>query len=406
MLKSFSFSSLRMFRDCPQKFQFQYIKRVSTPKVETADLRLGNIVHDVLRQLYRRSADGVPVSLEDTLALYESSWAEVDKDTISVGSDYMGIDDYISNGNKMLTTFHDKYFPFDQHTLLDVERKLSFTLPGTNFKFSGVVERLLKKADGTVEICDYKTGRHIVRATDPDFCYQMGLYQLAVQANFPQWDKIELAQYFLKMDEVVADRLTPERVDQLVEDLRLAVIGTIEAERRDDFPTNESPLCNYCDYIELCPAKRHRLMLEDEEKQENASGTPEQQAFDKATELLDKNDQLKQLKAETDALKSDLVRLSAELGVNRVEGQGGYVTIKSSREEKFVTKTSDPKAFAELSFIARQLELDDYFKLDGPVLMKEVIRKQRLDEASLTRLAPFIIEKETHRVTARSTKPK
>ncbi|MBU8934072.1 MAG: PD-(D/E)XK nuclease family protein [candidate division Zixibacteria bacterium] len=404
MLKSFSFSSLRSFRDCPQKFQFQYIKRVVTPRVETADLRLGNIVHDVLKQVYRRSADGVPVSLDDTLALYESSWSAVDKHTISVGSDYMGIDDYISNGHKMLTTFHQKYHPFDQHTLLDVERKLSFTLPGTDFKFSGVIDRLLKKDDGTVEICDYKTGRHIVRASDPDFYYQMGLYQLAVQANFPQWNQIELAQHFLKMDEVVADRLTPERIDQLIEDLRLSVVETIEAERRDDFPTKEGPLCNFCNFLEFCPAKRHRLMLGREEEEEGLSGLPEQQAFEKATELLDKSDQLKQLKAETDALKSDLVRLSGELSVNRIEGQGGYVTVKSSRDEKFVTKTSNPKAFAELSFVARQLELDDYFKLDGPTLMKEVFRKQRLDKESLEKLTPFVVPKETHRVTPRRNK--
>lgn len=404
MLNSYSFSSLNTFRNCPKQFEFEKIKKVSVPKVEMAHSCLGTIIHDVLKQLYRRTADGVTMSLEDTLAMYESSWAERDQKTITVGSDYMGIDDYIKNGRKMLTTFFQRYHPFDQHTVLDVEMRLTFNLPGTDFKFIAIVDRLLKKDDGTVEICDYKTGRRMTRAADPDFYYQMGLYQLAVQASFPQWDKIELAQYFLRMDEVVSDTLTPDRVEQLIEDLRLAVIETIEAERRDDFPTKEGPLCNFCDYIDLCPAKRHRLMLKNEEEQESDSVAPEQQAFQKATELLDKNDQLKQLKAETDALKSDLIRLSTELGVNRVEGDGGYVSVKSSREEKFITKTADPKAFSELSFIARQLELDDYFKLDNLALMKEIYRTKRLDEVSLAKLAPFVVEKETHRVTTRRSK--
>ena len=405
MLKSFSFSSLKTFRNCPQKFRFRYIDKVRAPKAETADLRLGNIIHDVLKQLYKRGADGVSVSLEETLSLYESLWAGIDRDKITVGSDYLGVDDYIRNGRKMLTTYHGRYYPFDQGTLLDVERKLSFTLSGTNFVFSGRIDRLLKKDDGTVEICDYKTGRRMSQTSDPDFYYQMGLYQLAVQANFPQLTNIELSQYYLRMDEIVTDKLTPDRVDQLKEDLRLTVIETIQAERLGDFPTRESGLCDYCEYEELCPARRHRLMLNREDEEE-PSVSPKQQAFDKVTELLDKHQQMKQLEAEIDALKGDLGRLATELGVNRVEGEGGYVTVKHSHEEKFVVKTADPQAFADLSFQARQLGLEEYFKLDGRALMKDVYSKRRLDDESLKKLQPFVIEKETLRVTPRLAKPK
>ena len=121
----------------------------------------------------------------------------------------------------------------------------------------------------------------------------MGLYQLAVQANFPQLTNIELSQYYLRMDEIVTDKLTPDRVDQLKEDLRLTVIETIQAERLGDFPTRESGLCDYCEYEELCPARRHRLMLNREDEEE-PSVSPKQQAFDKVTELLDKHQQMKQ----------------------------------------------------------------------------------------------------------------
>ena len=164
MLKSFSFSSLKTFRNCPQKFRFRYIDKVRAPKAETADLRLGNIIHDVLKQLYKRGADGVSVSLEDTLSLYESLWAGIDRDKITVGSDYLGVDDYIRNGRKMLTTYHGRYYPFDQGTLLDVERKLSFTLSGTNFVFSGRIDRLLKKAfmNYNVTFLHYKRENKVV----------------------------------------------------------------------------------------------------------------------------------------------------------------------------------------------------------------------------------------------------
>ncbi|MEA2031460.1 MAG: PD-(D/E)XK nuclease family protein [candidate division Zixibacteria bacterium] len=404
MLKSYSYTLLNTFLKCPQQFKFKYIDKIHVTKAESADLRLGNIIHNVLKQLYQRGSEDVPTSLEETLDLYESYWNRVEHDKIAVGSDYLGIDDYIHNGRKMLKTFHNHYYPFNQGTLLDVERLLRFTLPGTNFNFSVRIDRLWKKDDGTVEICDYKSGRHMARPTDPDFYYQMGLYQLAVQDSFPQLANIELAQYFLRMDEVVSDKLIPARLDQLIEDIRVTVIETIQAERLNDFPTRESSLCNFCDYAHLCPAKRHRFILEQEEKQDDLNESPKQQAYDKATELLDKHEQMKLLKAEIDALKHDLGYVANDLGVNRIEGLGGYVSVKHTQEEKFVTKTEDPQKFAELSFQARQLKLDEYFKLDGRALMKDIYSKKRLDEESQGKLQPFVIEKESLRVTPRLDK--
>lgn len=402
MIATYSHSSLKTFRDCPRKFKFQYLEKPDIPKRVGAETYLGNAVHRVLQLLYTRGNDGVEIPLESALAKYHEEWGKVDKTLIEVGAEFMGVDDYIRMGADMLAKHYERYRPFKHGTLLGAERFLTFHLPGTPFKLRAIIDRLWKRDDGAVEICDYKTGRHLPRPSDPDFFYQMGLYQLAVTESFPQYREIEVAQYFLRMDEVVRHRMRPDDLDQLVEDIRQAVLATNHAEKMDDFPTVESPLCAYCDYYRLCPAKRHAQMIEECPDDPAAAA---RQAYDKATEYILKHTQKKELEAELDALKEDLGRLAEELHVNKLTGDGGEVSLTTKREEKFVTKTDDPAAFADLSALARTLGLDDYFKLDSAILMKDAYLKNRLDPNVMESLSKFIRCKESTTVRVKLSKP-
>jgi RecB family exonuclease len=403
MLKSYSYSSLDTFRKCPQQFKFRYLDKIPVPKKVSADQYLGNTVHRVLQQLYKQGANGVLIPLDKAKQLYMSEWEKVNTDSIAVVSNYLGIDDYIRLGDEMLVRHYEKYQPFNQGTLLGTEVNLTFTLPGTAFKLRAIIDKFWKREDGTIEIADFKTGQHLVRAQDDAFYYQMGLYQVAVQSSYPMLEKIELAQYFLRMDEVVSRSLSPEEVDQVTEDFKNAIIATLTAERMDDFPTQEGPLCSYCDYYHLCPAKRHAKMLEEGEAEDGEGKSLPQQAYEKTTEYLEKYRQQKILKGELDVLKKELVALCDEMKVNKLRAQNGHLSVKKWREEKFVTKTENEMEFAELSALARRLKLDEYFALDGRSLMKEGYAKQRLSAEVQELLKPFVRERESVRVTAKLT---
>ncbi len=387
MLSAYSHSSLKTFRECPRKFKFQYIEKPEIPKEVSAEAYLGNAVHRVLQLLYTRGSDGVELPLTAAVERYQSEWDKVDRDKVSVVSDYMGVDDYIRVGREMLEKHYERYRPFRHGTLLGTEQFLSFTLPGTSFKLRAVVDRLWRRDDGVVEICDYKTGRHLPRPDDIDFFYQMGIYELAVRENFPQFDTIETAQYFLRLDEEVRRRMRPDELDALVEDVRVAILSTLRAAKFDDYPTNESSLCNWCEYFHLCPAKRHRAMLEDE-KSDNRPAA--EQMREKASEYIAKYRQEKQLRAELDALKNDLIQLSNEEGLTKFVGEGGSVSITVRDEEKFITKTDAADEFADLSEIVRKLGLDTYFKLDGVALMKDIFQNERVDRETLEVLKKYV----------------
>ena len=405
MSRTYSHSALSTFRSCPRQFKFQYVDRVRVPLGPTADTYMGTAVHRVLARLYKLAADGVVIPLDEVLAEYRAEWEKPDSRSIRVINERLTVDDYVQSGQKMLETYYAKHHPFDQGTLLGAEINITFGLADTPYKFRAVIDRLWKRPDGVVEIIDYKTGKNLPQGgRDPRFLYQMGLYQLAVEVKWPDFQQVELAQFYLKMDEEIRYRMAPEELDELVESLRTDVIESILAERADDFPTVESGLCDYCDFFELCPAKRHARILQEEEEAGENEKTPMVTASELAQKYIETDDRAKALKAEHDALKEDIIRVAGELGLDKLVSPAGEVSVRKSHAEKFITKTDDAAAFADLSQLARKWELDDYFKLDGRALMKEMYRKRRFSPEQADQIKPYVIEKDEVRVSIRRKK--
>ncbi len=400
MLSRFSHSSLDMFRTCPRQFKFQRIEKAEVPRRTSADIYLGAAIHRQLQNIHEQAAIGRPYSLDDAIRAYEADWEKPDREFIVVIQEHLTVDDYIENGRKMLRAYYQRYQPFDQGTLLGAEMNINFDLPGTSFRFQAKIDRLWKRPDGVVEICDYKTGRFPPQGINsPDFRRQMGLYQIAVQTNFPNFETIELAQYFLKFDEVLRRRLRSDELDEIIEQFKVDVLATDHAERLDDYPTQESPLCNYCSYFHLCPAKRHRLILESETGADSGEKATMQAAAELADKYLDVDSRIKELKLEHDALREDLVKIAGELGVDRITGSQADLSVKTKTEEKLVTRTADPNKAGDLAWLIRQWGFEDYFALNEYAFMKEVYYKGKLTDDQLAKLKDFIIAKPSSRIT-------
>ncbi len=401
MSMSYSYSSLGSFRNCPRQYKFSKIDKVKIPVKVNIEAYLGNVIHRVLQQLYNRGANNKLMPLEEALQLYQEEIEKVDQENLTIVSEYLSIDDYIGQGREMLTSHYEKYKPFDQGVQYRTEATLRFTLPGTNFNFIAKIDRLWKNEKGIIEICDFKTGKTLPRSGDINFFHQMGLYQLAVMKNYPMLEDIEVAQYFLRFGEVVRDVITPDRLEMLAEDIKQEIFAIQDAIKFNNFPPQESPLCNYCGYFELCPAKRHKIFLEDDES-ENIDR--QKLAFDKTTEFIDKYIQARTLKAEIDALKDDLDKLSVELDLTKFKGKGGSVKVTHKTDEKFITKSRSEIDYANLTALARELGLEEYFSINARSLMKEIYKLNRLEPEQMEKLAKFVITEESIRVTPKVDK--
>jgi hypothetical protein len=188
----------------------------------------------------------------------------------------------------------------------------------------------------------------------------------------------------------------------LTEDIKTTAFETFAAERLDSFPAQEGRWCHYCSFYDLCPAKRHQLMLEKQESRaEEGEQTWQQRAFSLATQYLESYRKAKTAEAELESLRSDIIALSKDHDLSTLEGATGKVTVKIDRREKFVTKSEDAQAYADLSHFVREWQLDGYFVLDSNALMKELYQKRTLNTQQLETLKRFIVEKEESRVTVK-----
>lgn len=403
MLKRYSHSAIDTYRRCPRQYKFKYIEKPDIPKRVTADAYMGNAVHRVLKQLHDAAGLGKALTLAQVLKIYDDEWDKPEKRQITVTKESVTVDDYIAAGRKMLTTYYERNFPFDQGPTLAMEKYLTCDLPNSPHRMTAIIDRLWRRPDGVVEICDYKTGAQLpAGGRDPKFFFQMGIYQLAVQQTWPDFKDIELVQYFLRLNETVTYRMSEEDLDVLAMELRNTIAETVYAERKDDFPTTEGSHCSFCEYFDYCPAKRHRLILDKEEgKGDGAERSSAESASELTEKYLDVYQRLRELKAEADALKADLARTATELGVNKLAAPSGEVSVRIERKDKFITKTQDEAGWADFGALVRALELDQYLVPDGRAILKDVYKKGLLPEDQLQKLSEFLIEKEEVTVRAK-----
>ena len=406
MAATYSHSSLGTFRQCPQKYKFEKIDKVKIPRRLYAHFHLGSTVHRQLKIAYDWAVDGKLYPLDTMLAAFEADWSGERAERIVLTGEHLTVDDEIAIGRRMLTEFHNNYKPFDQGKLVGSEMALTFDIPGSPARFTTRIDRLMKLDDGTYQICDYKTGRQVASGVaDSNFRLQMGMYQLAVRAAYPDFEPIEVAQHFLRQDELIRYRFRPDELDELEEQFRSEVAEIAYATRMDDWPAREGGYCRWCDYTHLCPAKRHRLLLEAEE--ETGQPVTASEAVELTDRYLELYVQKKEIDAELTKLKADLIDAAAGLEVNKLEGAQGYVTVKSRTEEKIPTKTDDAVALGEVTALVRSWNVDGAmegcFKLDDRAVL-DLIRKGRLTEEQKESLQPFLVRKSSSSVYARPAK--
>ncbi|MCX6833866.1 MAG: PD-(D/E)XK nuclease family protein [candidate division Zixibacteria bacterium] len=397
-----SHSALETFRHCPQKYKFMKVDKIKVPKPMYAHLVIGNVVHRQVRKAFELANKGLLYPLEAMLAAYDAEFEGPNRDKIVPGNENATVDDEMARGRLILENFYRRYQPFRQGTHLFAEKPFSFFLSDCPTKFYARIDRFWKRDDGVYEISDFKTGRP-AGSRDEAFRFQMGLYQLAVQDSFPD-RTIEVAQYFLKYDEVVSSRMRPDELDELAEQFRTEASAIARAEQLDDWPTKPGALCSFCEFARLCPAMRHKLVLESDDAAEKLTL---QQAATLADEFLGVDTALKTLKEKHEALKEEIALAARDLNLSRIQGQSGQVTISVRPSEKLPTKSRDAAGHAALTALVRSWDESTrelVMKLDDTALLDR-FRKNRLSEEQKSELSRFVRITEDVRVSAKHNKP-
>jgi putative RecB family exonuclease len=248
----YSPSRLASFEDCPRKFYYRYVQKLPVDS-EGVEAFAGKRVHEVLERLYHFIGRGMVPSLAKVLDRFRTMWSDAwSPERIRIVREGMQPAHYRANGERCLTNYYRRHYPFDQGETLGLEQRVSFSLDqGGGYRLQGIVDRIVRAPDDAIEIHDYKTGQRVPRQEQLDQDRQLALYQIGVAERFRHEGPIRLVWHYLLSDQQRSSSRTPEALASL-RDETMGLIDRIRAEQ--EFEPRPSALCRWCEYSDICPA--------------------------------------------------------------------------------------------------------------------------------------------------------
>jgi len=109
----YSYSRLKCFQQCPQKYKFQYIDRIKISQEETVELFLGKRIHETLEKLYKDLQFRENNTPEDLLKFLQYEWRKNWNDSIKIVNKKNSAEDYLSMAMQFFTHYYQQYKPFN-----------------------------------------------------------------------------------------------------------------------------------------------------------------------------------------------------------------------------------------------------------------------------------------------------
>jgi putative RecB family exonuclease len=251
-MPKYSHTMLATYEECPQKYQFRYIDGIQRPH-ENIENFVGTLVHRTLAKLYADLKESKLNTSQELLVFYEQQWKAEYGPHVRIVRRDMTAGAYFAAGKEMISTYYRTHqASLDASETLGLEIEVSAPLRDDT-EFYGVVDRLGRSGERSLEIHDYKTSRRLPSQRDLENDRQLTMYELALRYQRPEVETVTLVWHYLRFGREI--RLQKTKRDlHAAKQHTLRVIQQIEAART--FPTKESVLCGWCEYYQICPAKR------------------------------------------------------------------------------------------------------------------------------------------------------
>jgi putative RecB family exonuclease len=370
MMPEYSHSQLCKFEECALQYKFVYVDRIDR-KEEGVEAFLGQRFHDAMEWLYGEKAFRV-VPLEELLDYYEKDWAKQWHDDVKINKPGRTQDDYRLMGRRFIEDYYKRHYPFDEGRVLGLERYVRFPLDDAGrYKCKGIIDRLMLAPDGVFEVHDYKTGSKLPEQKELDEDRQLALYQIGVQKLWPEAKEVRLVWHEVAFDVEMLSTRTPEALEKLKAELG-ALIDRIEAET--EFPFHESPLCGWCAYWDLCPAKKHLVKVEalPRDKWKDEPGVVIADAYAerwKKRKALEAEE--KAVKEEMDALRDAAIAFAEREGVQVIAGTDARLRVTG--KDRIFTPAKGTEERRALEAELRRLGVwDEVAEIDRSALEKAI----------------------------------
>ncbi len=395
-VRTYSHSQLQAFETCPLKYKFRYIDRVETPIEETVEMFVGSRVHETLEKLYRDLQLEKLNSLDDLIEFYRAQWQKEWSPAVKINERGATEKNFFDYGARCLRNYYERFKPFDQSQTLATELQLRFSLDDrAQYKMAGFIDRAARRADGTYEIHDYKTGRSLPAQPSLDRDRQLALYQIGLRGQWPDVERVELIWHYVHFDMTMTSTRT---VDQL-EELRKATmegIDRIEAEK--EFKPEKGAWCDWCEYQPVCPLWKHVVAVQ--------ALPPAQFAADEgvklANQIAETKRQMDHLSEHYEELKELIAEFCRQQKIKVVAGSGVRVSVKEVEQIKLPAK-HEPQREA-LEQLLRKLGRWEYVEGLDIYELRRVLKDRLWPEDILAQVRPYATTETSTQVTVRKKK--
>jgi putative RecB family exonuclease len=359
----YSHSRLSTFEQCPLKYKYEYVDRLDSQLGETVEAFMGTRVHETLEKLYKDVKHTKSPTLEELLAFYSEQWEKNWVPSIRIIKEYEDFH-YRALGEKCITNYYKRYHPFDQDKTIETEARVEIDL-SDGIKLQGFIDRIAEREDGNYEIHDYKTGGWLPEQEKLDKDRQLALYEVGVRRKYADVEKVGLVWHYLAFDKTVRSERTGEQLGELKKKTVILINEIEEAGKKNDFPARPSALCDWCDYRNVCPAKKHEYRVEGLPLNEFLN-EPGVSLVNKYAEL---DEAKKKIEDSMEKLREAILAHAEREGETALIGSDHRLKIWSAEKLKFSGMSDDERARLD-ALLKASGRFSDYARVDWYALEK------------------------------------
>jgi putative RecB family exonuclease len=370
-MATYSHSRVSTFEQCPHKYKLQYIDKAEPEIENTIEAFMGGIVHKCLEELYKRKKFQQEVSKKALIKLYGDLWAKEYSEDIKIVKASKGLtaDNYKKMGEKFLSDYYDKYEPFEQLTILDLETQDKMTLSDGS-QWHVRIDKFACDNKGNYYVCDYKTNSRMKDQGEADEDRQLAMYSIWVKDKFKDAKSVKLVWHMLAFNKEVISERTDKQLKKLQDEV-IVLIKKIESAK--EFPTNVTGLCDYCGFKHICPSFKHEAELE-VKKEESSKRFKEDDGLKLVDDFSEIKTKLKEFEDKQEALKADLIEFAKQKGIDVIYGSNQKAAIKEF--DKLVLPEGDEDYHKFIEILKKRGHWEECSMICYPKIQSKVIKKE------------------------------
>jgi len=236
-----SVSKTKTFLDCKLKYKFNYIEKL--PKKDWDHHTFGKFCHSVLEHFHKQYLEGCLLPYNTVMNdSWKVAWAEYkDKMTPTMKKDCWDL----INKYLKLVSLQKGQFPAN---VIAVEKRFDFQV-AENLVLNGAIDRIQLDDDDVIHVCDYKTAKNKKYLKNDWF--QLLTYAYVLVSGDPSIKKVRGSYILLRHD---FEYMTVEfDLPEILKVKDKFVEYAHQMNTETEFKPNPTPLCNFCDFQNLCP---------------------------------------------------------------------------------------------------------------------------------------------------------